>query len=296
MISHRNNQQQQSRISDVLFEIHRDIAAPLSAAALAKVAAYSEQHFHRVFKQVVGETVNVYIRRARLEHAANQLMFDHNSSVLSIAQKCGFASLSSFSQSFKQLYQTTPAQWRHIDRVKSKSPYLSDAEIAAAYQRVKNYNLPKPELLTLNNQRVAYVRHQGYGRSIRQAWQTLHAWAMSNNIDLTQSRDIGLHHSNPEWVPLNECRYVACLPIDKSLIRRGIVNSLTIPGGLHAAFDLTGKYGELLPLIGKILETWLPTSGFKLQTTPAFVHYRKNHFLAKDEQFDVRLFLPISLV
>lgn len=290
------NQQQLSRINDVLFEIHRDISAPLLACALAKVAAYSEQHFHRVFKQVVGETVNVYIRRTRLEHAANQLMFDHNSNVLSIAEKCGFTSLSSFSQSFKKSYQCTPAQWRHVGGHQAKPPYLSDPEIAAAYQRIKKHSLPEPTFVTLEKQYAAYVRHQGYGRSIRQAWQKLHAWALANNIDVTQQRDIGLHHSNPEWVPLDQCRYVACLSIDKEFIRRGAVNSLTIPGGLHATFDLQGKYGELLPLIGKILQSWLPTSGFKLQTTPAFVRYRKNHFLAVDEQFDVRLFLPISLV
>ena len=94
---------------------------------------------------------------------------------------------------------------------------------------------------------------------------------------------------------LAKCRYVACLGIDRPLKNRGLVNNLTIPGGLHAMFKLQGKYGELLPQISHILEKWLPASGFKMQSTPAYVHYHKNHFLAEDERFELDFCLPISL-
>lgn len=108
-------------------------------------------------------------------------------------------------------------------------------------------------------------------------------------------QEIGLHHSNPAYVPLEQCRYVACLTIDRAISKRGRVNQMTIPGGLHAVFELKGRYGELLPWLSRILEEWLPKSGCKLKTTPAFVHYRKNHFLSADDLFDVALCLPLSL-
>ena len=90
------SQQHISRINDVLFYIHKDISKELSAKELAKVAAYSEQHFHRIFKSVVGESIHQYIRRTRMEYAANQLMFDTRASVMDIANSCGFNSVSSF--------------------------------------------------------------------------------------------------------------------------------------------------------------------------------------------------------
>ncbi|MFA0709082.1 helix-turn-helix domain-containing protein, partial [Vibrio sp. 10N.222.48.A3] len=76
------SRQHLSRINDVLFHIHQDISQPLSAKALSEIAAYSEQHFHRTFKSVVGESLHQYIRRTRMEYAANQLMFDTTSSVV----------------------------------------------------------------------------------------------------------------------------------------------------------------------------------------------------------------------
>ncbi|KMT65771.1 AraC family transcriptional regulator [Catenovulum maritimum] len=282
-----------SRINDVLFHIHQDITQPLPAKQLAAVAAYSEQHFHRIFKLVVGDSVHAYIRRARMEYAANQLMFDSKASVLEVATKCGFSSVSSFSRAFKATFGTSPGQWRDTESQTKEKPYLKDPEIAAAYQRVDKSIMPKAELIELPARQVAYVRHKGYGRSISIAWQILKAWAESENRDFTQQ--FGLHHSNPAVTELDKCRYVACLAIDKPLTRRGVVNSLTIPGGLYAVFKLKGKYGDLLPQLSLILEQWLPTSGFKMLSTPAYVHYHQNQFLDNDEKFSLDFCLPVSL-
>ena len=285
--------QQISRINDVLVMIHKDINQPLPAKQLASIAAYSEQHFHRIFQAVVGEPVHGYIRRIRMEFAANQLMFDMNASVLDIATKSGFSSLSSFSRAFKATFGMSPGQWRNRGEQQQGKPYLADAEIAHAYQRIHQRALPQAQFIELPDRHVAYVRHLGYGRSISSAWQVLKAWANAEQRDFTEQ--YGLHHSNPAWVELAKCRYVACLGIDKPLQHRGIVNSLTIPGGLHAVFKLEGKYGELLPQLSNILERWLPASGFKMQSTPAYVHYHKNHFLSEDERFKLDFCLPISL-
>ncbi len=279
--------QQVSRINDVLYFIHQDISKELLARDLANIAAYSEQHFHRVFKAVVGESVHHYIRRTRLEFAANQLMFDGSATVLDVATKAGFSSVSSFSRAFKATFNCAPGQWRNLDRQDSNS------EVAAYYQKISHIELPACELRELPPRHVAYIRHQGYDRSISNAWQTLKAWAAMNNVDFSQQ--FGLHHSNPAWVALDKCRYVACLAVESPITRRGIVNAMTIPGGLHAVFKLRGRYGELLPQLSNILANWLPTSGFKMQSTPAYVHYQKNQFLAPDERYELEFCLPISL-
>ncbi|WP_080871238.1 AraC family transcriptional regulator [Vibrio fluvialis] len=286
------NQQHVSRINDILYYIHQDITNDLSAKHLADLAAYSEQHFHRVFKQVVGESIHQYIRRTRMEYAANQLMFDGNASVIDIANKCGFSSLSSFSKAFKATFHMAPGNWRHGEQHLDGKPYLKDPEVAAGYNRVTNLDLPTPKIVETKERITAYVRHQGYNRSIRRAWLVLKAWAKEEGRTFEQL--FGLHHSNPAWVELDKCRYVACLEIDEPLKVRGVVNQMTIPGGLHAVFRLRGVYGELLPQVSKIFEKWLPNSGYKLRSTPAYVHYHKNHFLNEDERFEIDFYLPIS--
>lgn len=285
--------QQISRINDVLYTIHQDISEALPARALADRAAYSEQHFHRVFQSVVGEPVHSYIRRIRMEFAANQLMFDGSVTVLEVASKSGFSSVSSFSRAFKSMFKVSPGQWRSSGQAAHTKPYLAEPEISEAYQRILPNSSSRPQLLEVAERKVAYIRHRGYDRSISATWETLKGWAGAEGRDASQQ--FGLHHSNPACVELAQCRYVACLAIESPLLRRSVVNTLTIPGGLHAVFSLTGKYGELLPHISNILEHWLPSSGYKMQSTPAYVHYHKNHFLEADEKFSLDFYLPISM-
>ena len=280
------------RINEVLSFIHRDITADLQAKRLAEIAAYSEQHFHRLFKQEVGEPVHQYVRRTRLETAANQLIFSPQLTVLEVAENCGFQSLSSFSRAFRETYHVPPGRWRLGSRGDKQRHYLSDPELHEAYQRLAQVELPTAEVVNIPACHVAYVRHLGYGRSIRQSWQMLKAWADSEgrSVDV----QIGLHHSNPALVPLEQCHYVACIGIDEPVIRLGRVNSVTIPGGLHATFAVQGKFGELLPRISKIWEELLPQSGYVARTTPAFARYTKNQFLRTDDQFDLVFYLPIG--
>ena len=273
----------------MIYYIHRDISADLPAAKLAKVAAYSEQHFHRVFKEVVGEAVHAYVRRVRLEFAANQLMFDLDSSVLAVAIKSGFSSVSSFSRAFKSVFGVSPGGWREqgnsVHQRQKLTALLPNNQAVSADQL-------HCELVEIDPIHVAYVRLLGYDKSIKQAWQTLLGWASSQGIKNVQQ--YGLLHSNPVWVPLADCRYVACVKIEKPLYARGLVNSLTIPGGLHAVFYLQGKYGDFLLQLSAILADWLPSSGFKMQSTPAYVIYKKNHFLAGDGVYELELRLPVS--
>lgn len=286
------NLQRASRINDALHYIHSNINRDLSARTLAAVAKYSEQHFHRVFHLHTGETVNQFVRRTRLETAANQLMFAPNTAVIEIAQKCGFNSLSSFSHAFKKQFKVSPGQWRTDDYVVIQPPYLDNPEIADAYARISQQPLAQVEFVELKPRHIAYIRHLGYDRSIKQTWNVLLAWAQTKGY--SNNKQFALHHSNPTQTPLEKCHYVAAIEIDKAINRRGVVHWMQIPGGLHAKFNLKGRYGELLPSIGKIEQQWLPHCGLIAKTTPAIVQYHKNQFLDADEEYSLSYYLPLS--
>lgn len=283
-----------ARINDVLYTIHRELSGELTGRRLASVAAYSEPHLHRTFNRIMGESLHAYVRRVRLEQAANMLMFEPDRPVVHIAEQCGYQSLSSFTRVFRERFGVAPGQWRKQRQGNhTQSAFLDDDEIRAGFERIAELSLPDTELIDLESRHVAYVRHLGYGRAIKQPWQLLQAWCKAEGRDFSQQ--IGLHHSNPVWTPLAECRYVACVGIDRPLQRRGVVNSMTIPGGLHAVFRFCGVYGELLPWIGKVQSEWLPASGLKMLPLPTSINYHRNHFLDPENVFDVTFNLPVSI-
>ena len=62
------------RINRVLDYVRENLADDLRLETLARVANFSPFHFHRIFHGMTGETLNVFIRRVRVETAAAKLL------------------------------------------------------------------------------------------------------------------------------------------------------------------------------------------------------------------------------
>ena len=65
-----------SRINRVIDYIEENLDDDLSLVRLADVAHFSRFYFHRIFKAIVGETLNSFIQRIRVEKAA--ILLDAN--------------------------------------------------------------------------------------------------------------------------------------------------------------------------------------------------------------------------
>ena len=141
------------RINEIVSIIYRDIGADLSAKRLADKAAYSEHYFHRLFKSVTGESVLQFIKRTRLEAAANQLIFARHKTVREIAETCGYLSLPSFTRTFKSVYLVTPGEWRSGKQYDNQHYFRADPVIDAAYKRLEKVILPVPKSCFWRNSR-----------------------------------------------------------------------------------------------------------------------------------------------
>jgi len=57
------------RVNRAIDHIVRNLAGPLSLDEVSEAAGFSPFHFHRVFKSLLGETLNQFVKRLRLERA-----------------------------------------------------------------------------------------------------------------------------------------------------------------------------------------------------------------------------------
>src|SRR5690606_37238668 len=86
---------------------HLDEALDLHA--LARIAALSPYHFHRIFRGMLGDTPLELQRRLRLERAAWQLLHE-GKSVTSVAFAAGYEAHESFSRAFRTHYGCPPSE------------------------------------------------------------------------------------------------------------------------------------------------------------------------------------------
>ena len=100
------------RVNRVIDHVRDHLGEDLSLAALARLAAFSPFHFHRVFRAVTGEPVFGFIQRLRIERAAHILRNDAERSVLEVALDHGFGSAATFARAFRARFGTTATAWR----------------------------------------------------------------------------------------------------------------------------------------------------------------------------------------
>lgn len=91
--------------------IDRHLADPLTVDHLARLAGLSRFHFIRRFRAAVGETPHRYLRRRRLERAA-ELLVTTAYPVTEISDRVGFQSLGSFSTLFRRFTGESPVEYR----------------------------------------------------------------------------------------------------------------------------------------------------------------------------------------
>lgn len=89
----------------------RAYARPLDVAALARIASASEAHFIRTFRATFGETPHRYLQRRRVERSMF-LLRESDRSVTDVCLDVGFASLGTFSRTFREIVGQSPVAYR----------------------------------------------------------------------------------------------------------------------------------------------------------------------------------------
>jgi len=174
-----------ARVNRVIDYIEANISSDLSLKELADVAHFSPFHFHRIFRGMVGETLNDFIQRIRVEKAATKLVLNPKKSITDIAFECGFSSSSAFARSFRETYDMSASDWRsggHLQhgknsQAKSKdrqsvSNLGKDSAVSLYYNQDTNNQLwrvkmrnreiqTNVEVKDMPELHVAYIRHIG---------------------------------------------------------------------------------------------------------------------------------------
>lgn len=278
------------RINRVLLYIQENIAGPLSLKTLSDVACFSSFHFHRLFQAHVGETLSGYIRRIRLERAALRLSHTKEP-VTSIALAAGYETPGAFAKAFRQHFGKTPSEYKRTNMSNGTRLKLLDLDVPE--RKLKTL---KPEIRTLPEQRVLFVRRMGrYDKAANEAWGELMKFARSRHLMGKETRFIGLSHDSPEITPAEKLRYDACITIDKNEKPEGEVGIQTIRDGRYAVFLHKGPYEKFSDTYNAIFSGWLPASGEKLRDAPCFeVYLNRDPRRTKPENMRTEIFVSIE--
>ncbi len=98
------------RVAKVREALLADLEQPPDLAELAKLCGCNPQYLSRTFSEAAGTTISLYLRRLRIERAA-ELLSSGRMNASEAALEVGYRSLSHFSQAFREEKGSPPSAW-----------------------------------------------------------------------------------------------------------------------------------------------------------------------------------------
>ena len=288
------------RVNRAIDHIVRNLAGPLSLEEVSRAAFFSPFHFHRIFKAIVGETLNQFVKRQRLERALYLMSHAPGRALTEVALDCGFASSSDFSCSFKQRYGVPPSLFDlETFRSSRRDEYervLSSQEGAPSFRRLPPGENPdgfEVQLRDLPARTVAYTRVLNpYREGVAiAACERMLAWAEERG--LADGQWLGYMWEDPEIVALEDCRYDVGLVVD-DIEPEGEIGRFEFPAMRVAEVVLSGDIELEQRAIDWLFKTWLPQSGFVPSDQPAFESWIGRPFAHGYEHFELACQLPVQ--
>lgn len=207
------------RIWQIVDYIDAHLADELSVEHLAARVGLSRSHFVKQFEKETGETPGEFIRRQRLERAANFLLHDRSTPLLEVALACGFQSAAVFSRSFHDWFELSPSAWRQGEhwrrcgqgicwrsRCRNCQPFSAELAASPQLQAMRKHpfargkpdsiRLDEANLIELPDLDMVYLR--GHNTAAiggwLPLWQRWAGWANSQRLIPDGIQGIALQH------------------------------------------------------------------------------------------------------
>ena len=261
---------------------------------LAAHAAFSEFHFHRVFKAIAGESVAQCIIRLRLEAVASALVYHPKTPLTQIALACGFSDSAHLSKAFRKAHGSSPPQFRkahpsgfrmrRIGKARTKAPdYPDDMNVNVDIQTM-------PERTLASLRLVGPYTHKG----ITGLYAELGTCYHSNLRRPVPDETICITWSDPTLAAEETLRLDACYAVPASTKGSDRVVVRRLEGGRTACLNASIAASEMYrisELWDVFLGHWLPQLAIELADRPAYELYRAT---ADMSGFDITLCLPLK--
>lgn len=298
----------QNAVLNAVMRIAQDLDQALDLTTLARTAALSPFHFHRVFRGMVGETPLELHRRLRMERAAFRLLTGEGS-VTTIAFEAGYDTHEAFTRAFRGLYGMSPTAFRQSSPAAGKDCARPHSfELAARSGIHFRTQILVPNLIPLSAEgdtmeidiaempklRLGAVHHVGPYQHISQAFAKLGSIVGPLGLIGSGCQMIGVYHDEPETTPPEELHSDAAISVPEGVPLPEGLTEIILPKGLYARTTHKGPYTGLSDTWARFMGEWLPKSGHRMSEGMSYEIYLNTPENAQPHDLRTELYIPLS--
>jgi AraC family transcriptional regulator len=273
-------------IMRVLVYIDAHLDEPLGLEELSRVAHISPFHFHRIFRGMMGQTLQTYVKQLRVEAAQGMLRYSERP-ITEIGLAIGYESHAAFTKMFRQLIGLSPTRYREHMRplveTLLKRTQTNEKTIHAKY-------------VTRKEEEVLFVRREGsYEKSPYEAFDALLLFLKNEGLRQEIKMFYGMALDDPHIVDPTKLRFDACVSLSTKAIAKGEVGKKILPGGPYALFLHIGTYHLIEKTLAEIYQYWYPNSGKEFaDAQPIFEYPDLFNDAVSDTELITKIYMPLK--
>lgn len=278
------------RIEKVLAHLEGlDAEAQPSLEELAKVAAISPFHFHRVWRVMTGETVFESLRRVQMGRALTAMKGE--APVAEMAEAAGYASGQSFARSLKAFAGASASELKaDPDKMAAFAARVErgmrgeDEDVPAMDVRI--VELEPLKIVAMRNVGAYESLFNGYGA----LFEAIAGWAGPESV-----RGIhGLWPDDPGTSAPDEFRFDCAFSVTQQGTPPDGTRWEDAPVGPCLCVRHVGNYDKLLDVIDWLYVAAME-AGMELRDAPLFTHYVDDPESRPENEWRTDVYLPIEL-
>ncbi len=287
------NQTQLDRYKKLISFIEENFKEDINIEKVESVCHYSYRNINRIFEAIHHETIGRYIKRLRLEKAAQFLKYA-SIPVAEIAYEVGFEDRAAFSKAFKSKYGCSPLAFRDNN-------VLFQEEIRNSVTPEINGERQKLifEIEFLPDFDYIFLEYRGDYRNtdaIDKIWQKLEDYSLKNNLlhdnsifltEIIDDEKIS-DHINSRY----NSAFILEEPID--FVPEGLFRTNTHKRQKYARFEHYGSYEDCYDFYNEIYAFWIMDVGLELEDQPTLEFYPEYDLSNATDEVLTHIYIPIA--
>ncbi len=286
------NSTQLERYQRLLKFLEEKFKTSIETKDIEAVSFYSYRNINRIFLALQHETIGKFIKRRKLEKAAEYLKFS-NTEISDIALEIGYGDIAAFSKAFKKHFRCTPSRFRNSFDLQQKITN----DLIKVEERTEIEEL-QFEIETLPSLKTLFLQYQGSYENIKgieKTWKQLIKYAYNNKLLSDGTVVLGEILDDDEITESIYCRYNAgiILPENSDFSPKGLFDIKEISSQKYAKFIHKGSHETCFETYNKIYARWMFDVQLEFEDLPILEFYINDDNINPEEDLITEIYIPV---
>lgn len=288
------NPTQLERYKRLIDFIEKKFKGEINIKDIEEVSYYSYRNINRIFLALHHETIGQYVKRIKLEKAAEYLKFS-NEIISDIALEIGYADIAAFSKAFKKQFKCSPSTFRSSYELKQYITQKTIFPSETPQKKVLDFEIEEiPDI------EILYLSYQGSYENIKglkKVWEQLITYVSKNNLLKEETIVLGEVLDDDEITDTLLCRYNAGIILEEELdfTLKGLFKTKKIEGQKYAKFIHRGSHETCTDTYTKIYAHWMTEVALEFEDKSTLEFYVNDKSNTPEEDLLTEIYIPIKL-